>query len=150
MATDYDAPRTKNAEDTADESLEELTASRRTAVDTAVIDEDEAVDAFDLPDADISEELSVRVIPRQANEFTCSSCFLVQHRNRLAFSAATSRYASTAHDGVSAVSSRGQQRETTARRADAALRRTDELTSLVKIRAQFLHAKRTRIGAGRI
>ena len=60
------------------------------------------------------------------------------------------RYASTAHDGVSAVSSRGQQRETTARRADAALRRTDELTSLVKIRAQFLHAKRTRIGAGRI
>jgi hypothetical protein len=84
MATDYDAPRTKNAEDTVDESLEELTAGRRTAVDTAVIDEDEAVDSFDLPDADISDELSVRVIPRQANEFTCSSCFLVQHRNRLA------------------------------------------------------------------
>ena len=27
MATDYDAPRTKNAEDTGDESLEELTAT---------------------------------------------------------------------------------------------------------------------------
>ena len=40
--------------------------------------------SFDLPDADIADELSVRVIPRQANEFTCSSCFLVQHRNRLA------------------------------------------------------------------
>lgn len=84
MATDYDTPRNKSADDTADESLEELTASRRATVDTAVIDDDEAVDSFDLPDADISEELSVRVIPRQANEFTCSSCFLVQHRNRLA------------------------------------------------------------------
>lgn len=83
MATDYDAPRTKNVEDTVDESLEELAATRR-ATDTAVIDEDEAVDSYDLPDADISEELSVRVIPKQANEFTCSSCFLVQHRNRLA------------------------------------------------------------------
>jgi Domain of unknown function (DUF4193) len=84
MATDYDAPRTKNTEDTVDESLEELTARRRTAADTAVIDEDEVVDSFDLPDADIAEELSVRVIPRQPNEFTCSSCFLVQHRNRIA------------------------------------------------------------------
>lgn len=84
MATDYDAPRTKNTEDTVDESLEELTATRRTAADTAVIDEDDAIDSFDLPDADIAEELTVRVIPRQANEFTCSSCFLVQHRNRLA------------------------------------------------------------------
>jgi uncharacterized protein DUF4193 len=84
MATDYDAPRTKNTEDTVDESLEELTARRRTAADTAVIDEDEVVDSFDLPDADIAEDLSVRVIPRQPNEFTCSSCFLVQHRNRIA------------------------------------------------------------------
>jgi hypothetical protein len=84
MTTDYDAPRTKNTEDSVDESLEELAAKRRTAADTAVIDEDEPVDSFDLPDADIAEELSVRVIPRQANEFTCSSCFLVQHRNRLA------------------------------------------------------------------
>ncbi len=88
MATDYDAPRTKNAEDTVDESLEELAATRR-AADTAVIDDDEAVDSYDLPDADISEELSVRVIPRQANEFTCSSCFLVQHRNRLALQRGT-------------------------------------------------------------
>src|SRR3954463_9883292 len=84
MATDYDAPRPKNTDDTADESLEELAATRRGAVDTAVIDEDEAVDSFALPDPDIAEELSVRIIPRQANEFTCSSCFMVQHRNRMA------------------------------------------------------------------
>lgn len=81
MATDYDAPRVKET----DESLEQLATQRRTAANTAVIDEDEVVDSFDLPDADISgEELSVRVVPKQADEFTCSSCFLVQHRNRMA------------------------------------------------------------------
>lgn len=85
MATDYDAPRTKEADEVGDESLEDLATQRRASVDTAVIDEDETVDSFDLPDADISgEELTVRVIPKQADEFTCSSCFLVQHRNRLA------------------------------------------------------------------
>ncbi len=26
----------------------------------------------------------VRVVPKQADEFTCSSCFLVHHRSRLA------------------------------------------------------------------
>ena len=84
MATDYDAPRVKETDEPAEESLEQL-ATRRTAADTAVIDEDEVVDSFDLPDADISgEELSVRVIPKQADEFTCSSCFLVHHRSRLA------------------------------------------------------------------
>ncbi|MGV9801534.1 DUF4193 domain-containing protein [Mycobacterium sp. NPDC003449] len=85
MATDYDAPRTKDADEAADESLEGLSTQRRNSVDTAVIDEDEAVDSFDLPDADLSgEELSVRVVPKQADEFTCSSCFLVHHRNRMA------------------------------------------------------------------
>ncbi|TVX96977.1 DUF4193 domain-containing protein [Mycolicibacterium porcinum] len=85
MATDYDAPRVKETDEATDESLEELAAQRRTSANTAVIDEDEVVDSFDLPDADISgEELSVRVIPKQADEFPCSSCFLVQHRNRMA------------------------------------------------------------------
>jgi Domain of unknown function (DUF4193) len=38
-----------------------------------------------LPDADVTnEELSVRVVPKQADEFVCSSCFLVQHHSRLA------------------------------------------------------------------
>lgn len=85
MATDYDAPRVKEADESTEESLEELATQRRASTDTAVIDEDEAVDSFDLPDADLTgEELTVRVIPKQADEFTCSSCFLVQHRNRLA------------------------------------------------------------------
>jgi hypothetical protein len=38
-----------------------------------------------ISSADLSdEELTVRVIPKQADEFTCTSCFLVHHRSRLA------------------------------------------------------------------
>lgn len=86
MATDYDAPRVKETDDAADESLEAIAARRRGA-DVAVLDVDDgdAVDSVDLPEADLSgEELTVRVIPKQADEFTCSSCFLVQHHSRLA------------------------------------------------------------------
>ena len=44
-----------------------------------------AAEGFELPGADLSnEELSVRVLPRQADEFTCSVCFLVHHRSQLA------------------------------------------------------------------
>lgn len=40
-----------------------------------------------LADADlVIDEVSVPVIPRQADEFMCSSCFLIQHISRLAFS----------------------------------------------------------------
>jgi hypothetical protein len=87
MSTDYDAPRVKDTDDIADESLDELAARRRTEADAAAIDvdDDDVADSFELPDADLSgEELAVRVVPKQADEFTCSSCFLVQHRNRLA------------------------------------------------------------------
>jgi hypothetical protein len=86
MATDYDAPRVAESDDTAEESLDELAARRRN-VAAAVLDVDDGdgVDPFELPDADLSgEEPTVRVLPKQADEFTCSSCFLVQHRNRLA------------------------------------------------------------------
>jgi hypothetical protein len=87
MATDYDAPRAADPDASTDDSLEDLAARRRSEAATAVvdIDEDDAADSFELPDADLSgEELTVRVIPKQADEFTCSSCFLVQHKTRLA------------------------------------------------------------------
>jgi hypothetical protein len=87
MPTDYDAPRAKDTDDLGDESLEDLAARRREQVDVAVLDVDDgdAVDSIVLPDMDLSgEELTVRVIPKQADEFTCSSCFLVQHHSRLA------------------------------------------------------------------
>ncbi len=86
MATDYDAPR-KTEEDLSEDSLEELKA-RRSDKSSGVVDEDEteAAEGFELPGADLSgEELSVRVLPRQADEFTCSSCFLVHHRSQLAY-----------------------------------------------------------------
>jgi hypothetical protein len=86
MATDYDAPR-KNEEDQSEESLEELKA-RRHDKNSGKVDEDEAeaAESFELPGADLShEELAVEVRPRQEDEFTCMSCFLVHHRSQLAY-----------------------------------------------------------------
>ena len=85
MATDYDAPRVNEPD--ADQSLDDLTSRRSNDAATAVIDVDDGdtVDSFDLPDAEITgEELTVRIVPKQADEFVCSSCFLVQHHSRLA------------------------------------------------------------------
>ena len=85
MATDYDSPR-KTDDEMSEDSLEELKA-RRADKSASVVDVDEAdlAESLELPGADLSnEELSVRVLPRQADEFTCSSCFLVHHRSQLA------------------------------------------------------------------
>ncbi|MGL4172464.1 MAG: DUF4193 domain-containing protein [Actinomycetota bacterium] len=85
MATDYDAPR-KTDDDLNEDSIEELKA-RRVDKTTASVDVDETdqAEGFELPGADLStEELSVRVLPRQADEFTCAECFLVKHRSQLA------------------------------------------------------------------
>ncbi|MDH6288152.1 hypothetical protein M2275_003058 [Rhodococcus opacus] len=49
------------------------------------VEDTDTADAFELPGRDLSgEELIVRVIPKQADEFTCTSYFLVHHRSRLA------------------------------------------------------------------
>lgn len=83
MATDYDAPR-KTDDESGEDSIEEL-KGRRSEAAAPTVDEDEAeaADSYELPGADLSgEELSVRVLPRQADEFTCASCFLVQRNNR--------------------------------------------------------------------
>ncbi len=85
MATDYDAPR-KTDDELGEDSIEEL-KSRRIDKGASTVDVDEAdlAESLELPGADLSgEELSVRVLPRQADEFTCSSCFLVHHRSQLA------------------------------------------------------------------
>lgn len=86
MATDYDAPR-KRDEETPEESLEELKSRRKDSGDAAVDeDEGEAADSFELPGADLSnEELSVRVVPKQDDEFVCSQCFMVHHASQLAY-----------------------------------------------------------------
>lgn len=84
MAKDYDARR-KSDEEMSTDSLEEL-KSRRNNVGSSDIDEDEteAAESFELPGADLSkEELTVFVVPPQDDEFTCVSCFLVQHISQL-------------------------------------------------------------------
>jgi hypothetical protein len=85
MATDYDAPRRDEAEVGAD-SLEELKARRADSQSASVdVDEVEVAETFELPGADLAdEELTVRVVPMQADEFRCSRCFLVHHRSQLA------------------------------------------------------------------
>jgi hypothetical protein len=67
VATDYDTPRTNHDEEQTEQSLEALKARRND------------------PGADLGdEELAIRVVPKQADEFTCTRCFLVHHRSQLA------------------------------------------------------------------
>jgi len=79
---DYDAPRRPPAE-IDDDRLDVLevrgTSAHAAAVD---LDEAEAAERFELPGADLSaEELTVPVVPMQADELRCTRCFLVQHRS---------------------------------------------------------------------
>ena len=85
MATDYDSPR-KTDDDLSEDSLQELQARRMDKSSSTIdLDPDDVAESLELPGADLSsEELSIRVIPRQADEFTCTSCFLVHHRSQLA------------------------------------------------------------------
>ncbi|OBA71009.1 cytochrome [Mycobacterium sp. 1554424.7] len=80
--SDYDARRVSDVETPDASALRDLANN---GAPTAVVDEDpNDVVFFELPGADLSgEELSVTVIPQRSDEFTCSSCFLVQHRSRL-------------------------------------------------------------------
>jgi Domain of unknown function (DUF4193) len=83
-ASDYDARRVSDVETADRGSLRELSPVLPTS-SLAIADEDpNDVPFFELPGADLSgEELTVAVIPMRSDEFTCSCCFLVQHRNRL-------------------------------------------------------------------
>ncbi|WP_372734817.1 DUF4193 family protein [Nocardioides sp.] len=85
MATDYDASR-KTEEEQKEESLEarRLTLGEQDKT-SGKVDEDEAeiAESYELPGADLSHEtLSIEVTPKQADEFTCTGCFLVQHVSR--------------------------------------------------------------------
>jgi hypothetical protein len=87
MATDYDAPRLSGPDDLVEESLDQLETRKEPQSPDVDIDLDEAdvMESFELPGADLSsEELMVKVVPKRSDEFTCTSCFLVHHRSRLA------------------------------------------------------------------
>ena len=84
MATD-EAPRTQ-AEHMGGTFQGDL-KTRRSDRTVALVDEGEIglAAAYDLPGADLSgEELTVQIVAAQADEFTCSSCFLVRHRSQIA------------------------------------------------------------------
>jgi hypothetical protein len=86
VATDYDEVRPDVAE-SRNASLEALKSANSPDARSVVLELDEAdtVDGIELPGADLSgEELIIQVIPQAADEFTCSSCFLVRHRSQLA------------------------------------------------------------------
>jgi len=83
VTTDYDAPRRSTLQDVDTETLDALTAAARSPdVD---LEEEDTAEGIDPPGADLSGEvLTMPVVPRQTDEFTCTSCFLVQHRSRIA------------------------------------------------------------------
>jgi len=84
VATDYDTPRNDSEEQT-EQSLEALKARRAASAADLGDDADPFEAELDLPGADLGdEELAIRVVPKQADEFTCTSCFLVHHRSQLA------------------------------------------------------------------
>ena len=84
--TDYDAPRRNTIEDAETDSLDALKTTRTDAQSPDVdLDETDTGESVELPGADLSgEELTMAVIPKRADEFTCTSCFLVHHRSRIA------------------------------------------------------------------
>ncbi len=86
ITTDYDAPRRTSLEEADTESLDTLTAAVKTAGQYPDVDLDErdTAEGIELPGADLSGEVvTMPVIPQQADEFTCTSCFLVQHHSRI-------------------------------------------------------------------
>jgi hypothetical protein len=82
MATDYDAPRKTEDDSESIEALKERVPDKM----SGVVDVDDADNpgGFELPGADLSDlDLDVVVLPPQADEFTCVSCFLVKHRSQM-------------------------------------------------------------------
>ena len=61
-------------------SLEEILSKRG---DVAEIEEEED-SLLDLTPDERMETLSIRPVPKQANEFVCSNCHLVKHQSQLA------------------------------------------------------------------
>ncbi|EAR23743.1 DUF4193 domain-containing protein [Rhodoglobus aureus] len=82
MATDYDAPRKTDDDSESIEALKERVPDKMSgSVD--VEDSDNPAN-FELAGADLSDlDLDVVVLPPQADEFTCVSCFLVKHRSQV-------------------------------------------------------------------
>ena len=79
MATDYDAPRKSDDE----ESLEAIKEGAP-AKPVDISDEGDHSEAFVMPDVNEELEDHVVVIPIQPEEFTCMECFIVKHNSLIA------------------------------------------------------------------
>jgi hypothetical protein len=83
-STDYDAPRRPAEED---ESQQEMQVRRAAPDQRGTVDDDESqlAQRFEQSGTDqVDDELTAVVVEVQDDEFTCSRCFLVHHRNQLA------------------------------------------------------------------
>jgi len=84
VATDYDALRCSEIDEVSDDSIEELNIPQRSPAGHRECRRIRiGPNPSSCPTHLSGEELSVRVVPRQADEFVCSICFLVHHRIRL-------------------------------------------------------------------
>jgi hypothetical protein len=78
LATDYDAPRKSDDE----ESLEAIKEGAP-AKPVDISDEGDHSEAFVMPEVSVEEE-DVVVMPIQPEEFTCMECFIVKHNSLIA------------------------------------------------------------------
>lgn len=67
-------------QDSPEASLDEILAKRAEEKDDDEGDES----IVELTREERAESLAVKVLPQQADEFTCRNCFLVKHRSQLA------------------------------------------------------------------
>lgn len=82
MATDYDAPRKTDEDTDSIQALQERVPDKM----SGVVDVDDADNpgSYELSGQDLADvDLDVVVLPPQADEFTCVSCFLVKHRSQI-------------------------------------------------------------------
>jgi hypothetical protein len=77
-----DVPEPGPDDPSVESSLDELLAKR--APEEKVPEEEEDDTLLNLDRDERVESLAVKVVPAQANEFTCKNCFLVKHRSQLA------------------------------------------------------------------
>ena len=85
MATDYDAPRHGDPDQPGKPALQALAATQPSGTtdpgsDVDPVESELALAAVDPTDA----ELAVPLVPRQFDEFICTSCYLVQPNSLLA------------------------------------------------------------------
>ncbi len=83
MTQDYDVRKPTSIE--AEDSLDELITRKPEQPVGVAEDEDDLAFEMELAGSEeVADELSIKPVPKQENEFTCSRCFLVKHKSQLA------------------------------------------------------------------